>query len=82
MNNILNIIDGKKTYIVAALTLAAAAAQYFGVVVPDYVWTIFAACGLGSIRSAVSKVGAKDLADAIPVAVSVAEDVVQEATSK
>ena len=47
-------LKGKKTYITAILIGVAAALQYMGLEIPDYVWTILAAFGIGSIRSAIA----------------------------
>lgn len=47
---------GKKTYITAALIAAGAIAQALGYVVPEYVWALLGALGLGSVRAAVGKV--------------------------
>ena len=46
-------LNGKKTYIVAALIGCAAAAKALGYVVPDYVWFVLNAAGLGAVRSAI-----------------------------
>ena len=48
-----NILDGKKTYIAAAIAAAVAAAQVLGYTVPDYVLTLLGAFGLYGIRSAI-----------------------------
>jgi hypothetical protein len=55
MGNVINFINGKKTYIVAALAAAAAVAQVFGYTIPEYVWTLLGAAGLGAVRHAVDK---------------------------
>jgi hypothetical protein len=46
-------LDGKKTYLVAVLVGVAAALQSLGITIPDYVWTILAALGLGAVRSSI-----------------------------
>ena len=48
--SILNYINGKKTYIVAALTGVAIVVQAFGIVIPEVVWQMLAVLGLGAIR--------------------------------
>lgn len=48
-------LKGKKTYIIALLIGVGAAAQSLGVVVPDYVYAILAALGLGAVRSGIAK---------------------------
>jgi len=50
-----NFLEGKKTYIVALVAAGLAVAQVLGIVVPEYVFTILGACGLGALRVAVSK---------------------------
>lgn len=49
------LLQGKKTYIVAILVGVAAALQQMGVVIPEYVYIVLGALGLGAIRSAVEK---------------------------
>lgn len=49
-----NLLNGKKTYIVALITAGLAFAQAMGYVVPEYVYTLIAASGLGALRVAVS----------------------------
>ena len=51
----LNILKGKKHYIAAAIAAAVAGAQALGYVIPDYVLTLLAACGLYGVRSAISR---------------------------
>ena len=46
-------LNGKKTYMVAALAAAGAIAQAFGYVVPEYVWILLSAAGLGAVRQAI-----------------------------
>lgn len=53
--SILDYINGKKTYIVAALTGVAIVVQAFGIVIPEVVWQMLAVLGLGAIRSALKK---------------------------
>jgi hypothetical protein len=55
MSAILNAINGKKTYIVAVLTGAAAAADTLGYHVPEGVYAFLAAAFGISIRHAVGK---------------------------
>ena len=55
MVKILDFINGKKTYIIAILGAAAGASQALGYEVPDYVWTLLGAAGLGAVRHAVGK---------------------------
>jgi len=50
-----NFLDGKKTYLVALVVAGLAVAQVFGIVVPEYIYTLLAASGLGALRVAVTK---------------------------
>ena len=49
----MNVLKGKKTYIVAGLAAAAAVANALGHPVPDWAWMILQAAGLGSVRAAI-----------------------------
>lgn len=49
----LQVLDGKRTYIAAAVAAACAAAQVLGYVIPDYVFTLLAALGLYGVRAAI-----------------------------
>lgn len=51
----MNILQGKKTYIAAAIAAAVAGAQVLGYTVPDYVLTLLAAFGLYGVRSAIAR---------------------------
>jgi hypothetical protein len=46
-------LDGKKTYIIALLTGGLGIFMATGHVVPEWVWTILGAAGLGAVRSAI-----------------------------
>jgi hypothetical protein len=48
-------LKGKKTYLVAALAAAGAVAQALGHPIPEYVWILLSAAGLGAVRSALGK---------------------------
>lgn len=48
-------LQGKKTYIVMVGAFVIAGLMANGIVIPDYVWGILAALGLGAIRSAIEK---------------------------
>lgn len=50
-------LDGHKTYIVSLLVGLGGIWQSTGHVIPDYVWTILAAAGLGAVRSAIGNGG-------------------------
>lgn len=51
----LNKLKGKKTYIVAVLAAAGAAASAFGYEVPEWGWLLLNAAGLGAVRQAIGK---------------------------
>lgn len=53
----LDFLRGKKTYLVAALAGLLAAAQSLGYQVPEELWPILGAVGLGTLRAGVSKSG-------------------------
>jgi len=55
MGKILEFLDGKKTYIVAILTGIAGVLTAFGIVIPELVWAILGALGLGAVRDAIKK---------------------------
>ncbi len=55
MQTVLDFLNGKKTYLIAFVAAATAAAQAFGYTVPDWVYAIEGALGLGALRVAVSK---------------------------
>ena len=48
-------LAGKKTYIVAAVMVGVVVAQAFGLEIPDNVWHILEALGLGALRLGVKK---------------------------
>lgn len=48
-------LQGKKTYIVAVLTAIGAALVVLGIPIPEFVWPILGALGLGAVRSAIEK---------------------------
>lgn len=52
-------LNGYKTYIIAAITGAVAAAEVLGYHVPDYALAVLAALGLYTARSAVDRVDNK-----------------------
>ena len=49
------LLQGKKTYIMAFLVGVVGALKYLGIEIPDVVWPILGALGLGALRSAVNK---------------------------
>ena len=48
-------LKGKKTYVVAALIagLSGYMALHPGFIIPEWVWTLLGALGLGTVRSAI-----------------------------
>jgi hypothetical protein len=55
MRNVLAFLNGKKTYLVALIAAITAAVQALGYTVPDFVYALEAALGLGALRVAVTK---------------------------
>lgn len=55
MNKILEVLNGKKTYIVIALAMVTAGLQAYGIVIPEWVYALEAAAGIGTLRIAISK---------------------------
>jgi hypothetical protein len=55
MMTLLNVLAGKKTYVIAAIAAATAAAQALGYSIPDWIYAVEGALGLGALRVAVSK---------------------------
>lgn len=49
-------LSGKKTYIVAVLVAAGSAAKVLGYDIPEWIFPILGALGLGAVRSAIGKV--------------------------
>ena len=50
-------LQGKKTYIIAFVAAATAAAQAMGYEIPNWVYAIEAAAGIGAVRVAISNAG-------------------------
>ncbi len=55
MEKLLALIEGKKTYITAVLIGLGAAATAMGYPIPEWVWALLGAVGLGSVRAAIKK---------------------------
>ena len=55
MQSMLSLFEGKKTYIVAIVAAVTAAAQALGIPIPDFVYALEAALGLGALRVAITK---------------------------
>lgn len=51
----MNVLNGKKTYVTAAVMVALAIAEATGVAVPSSVWLLLNGLGLGFLRQAVGK---------------------------
>ena len=56
LEKIEKMLQGKKTYIIAVLTGVGVVLTILGIDIPNIVWPILGALGLGAIRSAVGKV--------------------------
>lgn len=55
MGSLAALVEGKKTYIVAIAAAATAIAQALGYEIPEWVYTLEAALGLGAVRVAINK---------------------------
>lgn len=55
MLQLISFLDGKKTYVIAAIAAATAAAQALGYDIPSWVYAIEGAIGIGAVRVAISK---------------------------
>ncbi len=55
MQKILDILNGKKTYIIATAAATLAFAQAMGWAIPEWTYVILGALGLGTLRAAVNK---------------------------
>lgn len=51
----LDFMRGKKTYLVAAVAAASAAAEALGHPVPQWLWPLLGAAGLTTVRSAIRR---------------------------
>ena len=58
IEKLLALLDCKKTYLVAVLIGVGAVLQTLGIIVPDVVWPILGALGLGAVRDALNKLKA------------------------
>jgi len=48
-------LKGKKTYLIVAVTFIVGGLVATGVVIPEWVYVILAAAGIGAVRAGVSK---------------------------
>ena len=55
MKKIMGWVSGKKTYITALVIGVCAALQASGVMIPEYVYAILGAIGLGAVRNGIKK---------------------------
>ena len=53
MDKLLKLLEGKKSYLVAIVAAGLAFCASMGIVVPDWVIQLLAACGLAAVRSAI-----------------------------
>jgi hypothetical protein len=56
MPSITTFLAGKKTYIIAFVVALLAGAQALGYTIPEYVYVLLSAAGLGSFRSALNNI--------------------------
>lgn len=49
------LLQGKKTYLTAIIVGVVAALNFAGIVIPEWVYIILSALGLGAVRSAITK---------------------------
>ncbi len=57
MNDLLEALKGKKTYLITALVVILGALQGLDVfIMPDWSWPIIGAIGLGTLRAGVNKI--------------------------
>lgn len=57
LTSVQNWLDGKKTYIVAALIGIGAGLEAYGIMIPEFVFMVLGALGLGAVRAGVKKSG-------------------------
>ena len=55
VNDMKTFLKGKKSYIIATLAGVGAAAQALGHPIPEYVFILLGAAGLGSVRAAIGR---------------------------
>ena len=55
MTKLLEWLDGKKTYAIVFAVATIAVLNWYGVEIPEYVWAVLAALGLGFLRAGVKK---------------------------
>ena len=55
MEKVIAWLSGKKTYFVAVITFILGGLMATGVEVPEYVWVLLSAAGLGSVRAGIAK---------------------------
>jgi len=56
MSAIITFLTGKKTYIVALVAALLAGAQALGYHIPEYVYVLLSAAGIGSFRAALNTI--------------------------
>ncbi len=56
LKSIEDLLQGKKTYLVALLVGIGAALKVLGIDVPEWIYPILGALGLGAIRSSIGKI--------------------------
>ena len=55
ITTVLSFLSGKKTYLIAIVAAATAAAEAMGFTIPDWIYPMEAALGIGALRVAITK---------------------------
>jgi hypothetical protein len=55
MSDFFDFLEGKKTYLTAIVTAIIAGVQALGVEIPQWIYAILGALGLGALRAAVTR---------------------------
>lgn len=59
MNDLMKLLDGKKSYIVLILAGVGLIMQQKGIVIPEVAWQVLGLLGLGAVRSTINKLISK-----------------------
>ena len=80
----LNVLKGRKTYIVAVVLAALSVCAAFGVDIPAWIWGLLGALGLGTLKAASAKAeaAAVDTKQAVDAALGVEEPVANNGVTK
>jgi hypothetical protein len=55
MNGIIDFLEGKKTYLTAIVTALFGAAQALGYEIPQWIYAVLGALGLGTLRAGLNR---------------------------